>query len=84
MSRPETLYVRAVHPEQPVPKVRTRVSIDRETGRDRTMVYHDTPEEVPNTSFYRRAIRRGDLEEVPRAASSKPVKAKPADAKKDA
>lgn len=78
-NKPATLYVRAAHPGRPVPMRRTSVNIDRATGRDRTMVYHDDPREVPNTSFYRRAVRRGDLEVVARPAPTKPAKA----AKKD-
>jgi hypothetical protein len=78
MSKRETLIIRATHPDRPVPMERDRVKIDKATGRDRTMVYHDEPRTVPNNAFYRRAIRRGDAVEV--RALTKP--AKPADAAK--
>ena len=72
MTKPKTLRVRATHPDRPCPKMRKRARPNRKTGRDPTMVYHDQPEEVPNHSFYRRAIRRGDLELVPETELTKP------------
>jgi len=83
MPKPETLLVRATHPDRPVPMMRKRVRIDKETGRDKTMVYHDAPREVPNNSFYRRAIRRGDLEEVKASKSAPAPKPKPSKDAKD-
>jgi hypothetical protein len=44
--------------------MRKRARPDKKTGRDRTMVYADEKRAVPNNSFYRRAILRGDLKEV--------------------
>ena len=35
--------------------------MDKKTGRDLTMIYHDVPEEVPNVRFYRRRLLKGDL-----------------------
>jgi len=68
-SRNETLHVRATSADRPCPMIRRRVKIDRKTGRDSTMIYSDTPVEVPNVSFYRRAIVRGDLELVKKGTS---------------
>ena len=65
MPRQETLQVSAAHPDRPCPKMRTRAGpIDKETGRDRSMIYHDQVVEVPNVRFYRRRIIKGDLIEV--------------------
>ena len=57
--------------------IRQRVSIDPETGRDRTCIYRDEPREVPDVGFYRRALRRGDLETVKRP---KPARTRNTDA----
>lgn len=62
MKRPATLLVRAT--SHPCPMIRKRCRYDPKTGRDSTMIYPDAPVEVPNVSFYRRAILRGDLEIV--------------------
>lgn len=59
--KPDTLLVRATSPDRPVPMIRTRIKPNKRTGRDDTMIYHDTPVQVDNVSFYRRAILRGDL-----------------------
>lgn len=74
MSKKTTLTIRAAHADRPVPMERDQVKPDKATGRDRTMVYHDTPVEVPNNAFYRRAIRRGDAVEVKPAPAAKTKK----------
>lgn len=45
---------------RPCPMARKIRRIDKRTGRDLTMVY-DEPVVVPNTLYYRRRIRVGDL-----------------------
>ena len=80
----KTLKVKAAHADRPCPKIRTRRAISKTTGRDRTMIYADTPVEVPDVRFYRRRIIKGDLvlvdEEIIKTVSeSAPLKAdKPA------
>jgi len=65
--RPETLLVRAT--KHPVPRRRKRVKPNKRTGRDDTMLYPDeSPEQWPNDSFTRRAIKRGDLSLVKKDA----------------
>jgi hypothetical protein len=61
MPKTETLLVRAAHADRPCPKLRQRIVIDKKTGRDKTMIYADHAEEVPNLRFYRQRIRKGDL-----------------------
>ena len=69
---PETVFktVVAAHVETPCPKRRKTVAPDPETGRDRSMIYHDTPTEVPvkyhdDARYYRRRLIKGDLVEAP-------------------
>ena len=83
MIRPTTLLVRATC--HPVPMMRKHPRYDPTTGRDLTTIYRhpqttdgsdDTskllePTKVENNSYYRRSIRRGDLEEV--KAAKKPA-----------
>ena len=87
MPRTKTLSVRAAHEDRPCPKMRTRAGpIDKETGRDKSMIYADQPVEVPNVRYYRRRIIKGDLVEV-REAASVPVPTKsrkPSKSKSDA
>lgn len=74
MPRAKTILVRARLEGVPVPMIRDRVKPNKRTGRDDTMIYHDDPREVPNLSFYRRAMRRGDLEIAPISAAKKAPK----------
>jgi 5-methylcytosine-specific restriction endonuclease McrA len=76
MNKPKTLLVRATHPDRPCPMMRRHPRWDPKTKRDRTLIYHDEPREVENVSFYRRAIRRGDLEEVNAPAPKRTPKPK--------
>jgi hypothetical protein len=76
MSKPKTLKVRAAVEGRPCPKMRKRARPNRKTGRDPTMIYHDEIVEVPNHSFYRRAIRRGDLELVVETELAQPKPAR--------
>ncbi len=72
MPRPATLQVTAAHADRPCPKIRTRAGpIDKETGRDRSMIYHDEVIEVPNVRYYRRRIIKNDLVEAQPAAKPK-------------
>lgn len=78
--KPEKLLVRAAHKDRPCPMERTQVKPNRATGRDDSMIYDDVPVEVPNSSFYRRAIAKGDLVEVKPSSPARPAvaPAKPA------
>lgn len=57
----KTLLVKAAHPDRPCPKMRTRVQVDRRTGRDTSLIYADLAEQVPNVRYYRQRVRKGDL-----------------------
>lgn len=82
----KTLLVKAASPDTPCPKIRTARLINRETGRDSTMIYHDEVCEVENVRYYRRRIAKGDLVEVKPEAKAVEVKptasSKPAPKKK--
>lgn len=71
MTKPQTLLVKATHPERPCPKQRRHAQWDPATGRDRSMIYADTPVEVPNNRYYRRRIAKGDLATVVPVAPKK-------------
>lgn len=77
MNKPTTLLVRAIHPDRPVGMIRRHPRWDPKTKRDRTMIYHDEPKTVENVSFYRRSIKRGDLEIVSEAKALKAAKKNP-------
>jgi hypothetical protein len=55
------MIVKAAHADRPCPKIRKQRLISSTTGRDRTMIYADTPVEVPDVLYYRRRVLKGDL-----------------------
>ncbi|KKL88047.1 hypothetical protein LCGC14_1928590 [marine sediment metagenome] len=60
----KTITVVAKHEDRPIRKpTRThQLYFDKDNNRrDRSVIYHDTPTEVPNNRFYRRRILKGDL-----------------------
>jgi len=62
MGKPDTLIVRAAHPEKPVfMHGHPLRELDSE-GRDKWVI-RDTFVEVPNDAHYRKQLREGDLVE---------------------
>lgn len=71
MPRKLTLRVRAER--HPVPRPRKRITIDRATGRDLSLIYpEDGVVEVENSLYYRKRIAAGDLVEVEGGAAFAP------------
>jgi hypothetical protein len=80
---PETVFetVVAASPDRPCPMRRTSVGSTKQ-GRDRTLIYADTPVKVPvkyhpDARFYRRRLREGDLKKfAPESLLDKPKASK--------
>lgn len=78
MPEPVMKTVVAASPDRPCPRRRTSVS-PSPGGRDSSLIYADTPVEVPvkfhpHARYYRRRLAKGDLIEV----SKPPPKSEPA------